>query len=160
MLAGFEASHCLQIQILCFDLLGVLEGVLEVNGELGPGSPLLHGPGERAVEARLVLATGPAARAVGPSAGAVCGLVGERVRVVDSEDHGDVGGLHAVDDEVSDLEGVASELLVVDNETLGRWESEDGDEEEGEACNEGVEGLHYGGVVLAVAWCMRSRMRW
>jgi len=79
---------------------------------------------------------------------------------VDGEDHGDIGGLNAVDDEVGDLEGVAGELLVVDNETLGRRESEDGDEEEGEACDEGVDGLHDGGgIVLSVGWCMRSRMR-
>lgn len=71
MLAGFDNSDYLQKQKLSLDLLGVLEGVLEVKGELGPRSPLLHSPGERAAEARLVLATGPATGAVGPGASAV-----------------------------------------------------------------------------------------
>lgn len=71
MLAGFDIDDCLRRQMLRFYSLGVLEGVLEVKGELGPRSPLLHGPGERAVEARLVLATRPATGAVGPGAGAV-----------------------------------------------------------------------------------------
>lgn len=66
---------------------------------------------------------------------------------MDGEDDGDIGGLDAVDDEVGDLEWVAGELLVVDDETLGRWKSEDGGEEEGEACDEGVDGLHDGGLV-------------
>lgn len=66
---------------------------------------------------------------------------------MDGEDHGDVGGLDTVDDEVGDLEWVAGELLVVDDEILGRWKSEDGGEEEHEACDEGVDGLHDGGTV-------------
>ena len=69
---------------------------------------------------------------------------------MNGEDHGDVAGLHTVNGEVCDLEWVASELLVLDGEAFGGWESEDGDEEEGEAHHEGVDGLHDGGCGVVV----------
>jgi len=36
MLAGFNTNDCLQRQMLWFDSLRILEGVLEVKRELGP----------------------------------------------------------------------------------------------------------------------------
>lgn len=69
---------------------------------------------------------------------------------MDGEDHGDIGGLNTVDNEVGDLKWVAGELLALDGEALGGWEGEDGNEEERKACDEGVDGLHDGdcGVVV------------
>ena len=69
---------------------------------------------------------------------------------MNGEDHGDVAGLNTVNGEVCDLEWVASELLVLDGEAFGGWESEDGDEEEGKASEEGVDRLHVGGCGAVV----------
>ena len=71
---------------------------------------------------------------------------------MNSEDHGDVASLDTVNGEVSDLEWVAGELLILDDEAFGGWESEDGNEEERKACDEGVNGLHGGCCSVVVCW--------
>jgi hypothetical protein len=79
---------------------------------------------------------------------------------VNGEYHGDVTGFDALNGEVGELEWIAGELRCVDDEILGGWESEDGGEEEGKVCDEGVYGLHDGSVVLSAGLCMWSGMRW
>ena len=155
MLARSESSDCLWTQISEFNSLGVLEGVLKLKGELSPRNEVSQGPSEQAVEARLVLGRGPAAGAIRPRAGAVCSHVGDRVRVVDGEDHGDVAAHNTVNLEVGELEGVAGELLVGDVELSGEGIGE----EERNACDEDVAELHYGSLVLCVGLCMRPYMR-
>jgi hypothetical protein len=146
ILARLESKDYPRTQISEFNSLRVLESVLKLKRELGPRNEVSQVPSEQAVEARLVLGRGPAARAVRPSASAVGGHVGDRVWVVDGEDHGDVAGLDAVDLEVGELEGVAGELLVGDVELSG----EDIGEEERNACDEDVGEVHGDGVMLFV----------
>jgi hypothetical protein len=105
-------------------------------------------PCEGAIEAWLVDVRRPAAGAVWPGAGAVGGHVGERVWVVNGKDHGDVGSLNTVDNEVGELEGVAGKLLALDVELSGSWESEGAGEGEGDACGEEADELHGGGSLV------------
>jgi 1-aminocyclopropane-1-carboxylate deaminase/D-cysteine desulfhydrase-like pyridoxal-dependent ACC family enzyme len=92
---------------------GILEGVLELDGEVNAVLELLdrlvflHVPGNGGVAAGLVDGLGIAIRAVRPVGGAVCGSHGEWVWVIDGERDGDVAVLDAVDEEVCDLEGIA-----------------------------------------------------
>jgi hypothetical protein len=149
MLARFDAIGCMRCQKFELDSLRILEGILELKGELGPRNKVLQVPGERAVETRLVLDRRPATGAVWPGTDAVYSHIGERVWVVDCEDHGDVAGLNAVNNEVGELERVAGELLAEDVKLSGGRESEDGGEEERNVCDEDVGELHGDSVV----WC-------
>jgi hypothetical protein len=133
---------------LAVDLRWILEGVLELNGEVDPTLKvldrliLLHVPGDRGVAAGLVDGLGIAIGAVRPVGGAVCGGVGEWVWVVDGEGDGDITVFNAVDDEVCDLEGISGELLVLELE-LPRQGGGSG-EDEGDAHGDGVDELHDG----------------
>lgn len=68
---------------------------------------------------------------------------------MNGEDHGDVAGLNAVDDEICDLEGPAGKLLALDVE-LSSGGCRDGGGDEGDACGEDIDELHGGSVLLFV----------
>lgn len=123
----------------------ILEGVLELEGEIGRVPEVLHVPSHGRVAARLVDGLGVAIRAVRPAGCAVCRGVGERIWVEDGESHGDVAFLDAVNDEVGDLEGIARELLVLELQLPRQGEGSGGDE--GDANGDGVDELHGSGLV-------------
>lgn len=142
---------------LAVDSRWVLEGVLELDGEVNTILKvlyrliLLHVPGDGGVATGLVDGLRVVIGAVRPVGGAVCGGVGEWVRVVDGEGDGNIAVFNAVDDEVCDLEGIAGELLVLELELSRQGRGSGGDE--GDAHGDGVDELHDGGWV--VGSCLR-----